>query len=149
MQIKHSRIKDTVKIVMNRNFILHGAMFMALAVALGAFASHGLSALSEQSLHLFRLGVQYQIYHAIGLLAIGIMMGQMSNKPLLLAGRLMFSGIALFSGGLYFYAVTEISWIKMIIPVGGLCLISSWLCIVWSIFTKESPRSTEDSNAKS
>ncbi len=134
---------------MKKHFILHGAMFMALAVALGAMASHGLSSLSEHALHLFRLGVQYQIYHAIGLLAIGIMIGQLANRPLFLAGRLMFFGIILFSGGLYFYAITEISAIKFIIPIGGVCLILSWLCIVWSIFSKAEPQAPEDKNADS
>ncbi|WP_251358842.1 DUF423 domain-containing protein [Kangiella sp. TOML190] len=121
---------------MNKHFVLHGAMFMALAVALGAMSSHGLAALSEHSRYLFQLGVQYQIYHAIGLLAIGIMAAQLANKPLLIAGRLMFFGIILFSGGLYFLAVTELSFLKFVIPIGGICLIASWLCIVWSIFSK-------------
>ncbi len=121
---------------MNKHFILHGAMFMAIAVALGAMASHGLKSLSDSSLYLFRLGVQYQIYHAIGLIAIGIMIGQLPNKPLILAGRLMFFGIILFSGGLYLFAISGVEATKLIIPVGGFCLIGSWLCIVWSIFSK-------------
>ncbi|NVJ64875.1 MAG: DUF423 domain-containing protein [Gammaproteobacteria bacterium] len=121
---------------MKKHFILHGAMFMAIAVALGAMASHGLKSLSESSLHLFQLGVQYQIYHAIGLIAIGIMLAQLPNKPLYIAGWLMFFGIIFFSGGLYFFAITGNSAIKFIIPIGGLCLIGSWLSIVWSIFSK-------------
>lgn len=121
---------------MNKHFILHGAMFMALAVAFGAMSSHGLKYLSESSLYLFQLGVQYQIYHAIGLIAIGIMISQLPNKPLYLAGWLMFAGIIFFSGGLYFLAITGIDAIKFIIPLGGLSLIASWLCIVWSIFSK-------------
>lgn len=122
--------------LMKKHFILHGAMFMAIAVALGAMASHGLKSLSESSLHLFQLGVQYQIYHAIGLIAIGIMLAQLPNKPLYIAGWLMFFGIIFFSGGLYFFAITGNSAIKFIIPIGGLCLIGSWLSIVWSIFSK-------------
>ncbi len=120
---------------MNKHFIFHGAMFMALAVALGAMASHGLQSLSENSLRLFNLGVQYQIYHAIGLIAIGIMIAQLPHPKLFFAGRLMFFGIILFSGGLYLYAITDYSPIKYIIPIGGLFLIGSWLGIIWSIFS--------------
>lgn len=120
---------------MNKNFVISGAVLMALAVALGALASHGLQFLSESSLRLFRLATQYQIYHAIGLIAIGIMISQNPHPKLYFAGNLMFFGILLFSGGLYAYALTDISFIKYIIPIGGLGLIGSWLAIVWSIFS--------------
>lgn len=119
---------------MDKKFILHGAMFMALAVALGAMASHALeSKLSPASMHLFELGVRYQIYHAIGLLAIGLMAKQFDNPKTKLAGWLMFFGIIGFSGGLYFYALTDIGLFRKIIPVGGLCLIASWLALMWSV----------------
>lgn len=126
---------------MKKHFILHGAMFMAIAVALGALSSHGLSHLSSAALELFQLGVQYQIYHAIGLLAIGLLAQNFSNKPLTIAGTLMFIGIVGFSGGLYFYALTSNDVIKFIIPIGGVCLILSWLFIIWAIFAKQDPAS--------
>lgn len=122
---------------MKKNFILHGAMFMALGVALGAYASHGLKALSPESLYLFRLGVEYQIYHAIGLIAVGLMADKMDSKKIAYAGGLMFAGIVFFSGGLYFFALTEIAAVKYLIPVGGLCLIASWLMIIWAIFSQK------------
>lgn len=110
---------------------------MALGVALGAYASHGLKGISAESLYLFRLGIEYQIYHAIGLLAVGLMADKFASKKINYAGWLMFTGIVLFSGGLYFFALTEISWVKHIIPVGGLSLIASWLMIIWAIFSKK------------
>lgn len=124
---------------MKKNFLLHGAMFMALAVALGAVGSHALSTqLTEKSMHLFNLGINYQVYHAIGLLTIGIVFSQFPNKKTLLAGWLMFAGIISFSGGLYFYAITQQEWVRSIIPVGGLLLISSWLALIWAIFSRQS-----------
>jgi len=124
---------------MKKNFLLHGAMFMALAVALGAVGSHALSAkLTEKSMHLFNLGVNYQVYHAIGLLAIGIVFSQFPNKKTLLAGWLMFAGIIGFSGGLYFYAITQQEWVRSIIPAGGLLLISSWVALIFAIFSRQS-----------
>ncbi len=129
---------------MKKHFILHGAMFMALAVILGAISSHGLNSLSDSALNLFQLGVQYQIYHAIGLIAIGIMMNQAPHEKLQFAGRLMFIGIVCFSGGLYAYALSGITMIKYIIPVGGLCLIASWLSVVWAIFSKNKGVRSDD-----
>lgn len=122
---------------MKKNFLLHGAMFMALAVALGAIGSHALSnKLTEKSMHLFNLGVNYQVYHAIGLLAIGIIFAQYPNKKTVCSGWMMFAGIVGFSGGLYFYAITQEEWVRSIIPVGGVLLISSWIALIWAIFGK-------------
>ncbi|AOE49005.1 membrane protein [Kangiella sediminilitoris] len=116
---------------------------MALAVALGAAGSHVLSAkLTENSLRLFTLGVNYQIYHALGLLAIGMIFDQYPNRKTVISGWLMFVGIIGFSGGLYFYALTLSEWVRSIIPVGGLLLISSWLVLILAIFTK--PTKTYD-----
>ena len=123
---------------MKKNFLLHGAMFMALAVALGAIGSHMLSnKLTDGSMHLFNLGVNYQVYHAIGLIAIGIVFAQFPNKKTLLAGWLMFGGIIGFSGGLYFYAITQLEWVRSIIPVGGVLLILSWIALILAIFSKQ------------
>ncbi|MBV34812.1 MAG: hypothetical protein CMP47_05060 [Rickettsiales bacterium] len=123
---------------MKKNFLLHGAMFMALAVALGAIGSHALSSkLTEKSMYLFNLGVNYQVYHAIGLLAIGIIFAQFPNKKTLFSGWMMFVGIVGFSGGLYFYAITQEEWVRSIIPVGGVLLISSWIALIWGIFGKQ------------
>ncbi|WP_223670673.1 DUF423 domain-containing protein [Kangiella shandongensis] len=123
---------------MKRNFLLHGAMFMALAVALGAVGSHALSAkLTDDAMHLFNLGVNYQVYHAIGLLAIGMVFAQFPNKKTVVAGWMMFAGIIGFSGGLYFYAITQQEWVRSIIPVGGVLLIGSWLALILAIFTRQ------------
>lgn len=123
---------------MKRNFLLHGAMFMALAVALGAVGSHALSnKLTDDAMHLFNLGVNYQVYHAIGLLAIGIVFAQFPNSKTVVAGWMMFAGIIGFSGGLYFYAITQLEWVRSIIPVGGLLLIGSWIALILAIFTRQ------------
>lgn len=110
---------------------------MALAVALGAAGSHALTTmLNERSMDLFELGVNYQIYHALGLLAIGIIYSQFSNKKTIIAGWLMFIGVIGFCGGLYLYAITQEEWVRSIIPVGGVLLISSWIALILAIFSK-------------
>lgn len=121
---------------MKKHFILHGTMFMAIGVALGAIGSHALS-LSSNMQRLFELGVQYQIYHALGLLAVGLMSGYLANRKGELAGWLMFAGIVGFSGGLYFYALTGNELIRKVIPLGGSLLILSWLVFFWAVIASK------------
>ncbi|AUD79724.1 DUF423 domain-containing protein [Kangiella profundi] len=121
---------------MKKHFILHGAMFMALGVALGAVGSHAIQ-LSSDMQRLFELGVQYQIYHALGLLAVGLISGYLANTKGELAGWLMFAGIVGFSGGLYFYALTGNELIRKVIPLGGSLLIISWLVFFWAVLTSK------------
>lgn len=111
-------------------------MFMALGVALGAIGSHALT-LSSDMQRLFELGVQYQIYHALGLLAVGLVSGFLASRKAELAGWLMFAGIVGFSGGLYFYALTGNELIRKVIPLGGSLLIFSWLVFCWAIFASK------------
>ena len=58
---------------MNRSYIILGALFAGLGVALGAFGAHGLRDITadEKILHGFETGVEYQVYHALALLALG------------------------------------------------------------------------------
>ncbi|HEY9031826.1 MAG TPA: DUF423 domain-containing protein [Kangiella sp.] len=121
---------------MKKHFILHGTMFMALGVALGAVGSHALSLNSDMQ-RLFELGVQYQIYHALGLLAVGFVSGFIAHGKGELAGWLMFAGILGFSGGLYFYALTGNDLIRKVIPLGGSLLIISWLVFFWAVLVSK------------
>lgn len=121
---------------MKKHFILHGTMFMALGVALGAVGSHTLSLNSDMQ-RLFELGVQYQIYHALGLLAVGFVSGFIAHGKGELAGWLMFAGIVGFSGGLYFYALTGNDLIRKVIPLGGSLLIISWLVFFWAVLVSK------------
>jgi uncharacterized membrane protein YgdD (TMEM256/DUF423 family) len=98
-----------------------GSALMFLAVALGAFAAHGLKArLSPEMLTIFETGVRYQVYHALGLFALAATRGP--NK----AGWCFVAGIALFSGSLYLLALTGIRKLGMITPIGGLFFLAGW-----------------------
>lgn len=127
---------------MKKHFLLHGAMFMALGVALGAMGSHALRLPADMQ-RLFELGVQYQIYHALGLLAVGLVSGYLANRRGELAGWLMFAGIIGFSGGLYFYALTGSELIRKVIPLGGSLLIISWLVFFWAVFASKAENNNQ------
>ncbi len=106
--------------------LLAGALLAALGVLLGAFGAHGLrAALSAEALGWWQTGVQYQMWHAIGLVAIGAarLPGTRFSVWLLALGTLI------FSGSLYVLALTGMRWLGMVTPVGGVLMIAGWVCL--------------------
>jgi len=112
--------------------LLSFAAFSAmLSVMLGAFAAHGLkSKLSENLLNTFQTGVQYQMYHSLGIILLVIMYRQMPQSLLIFSAGFMFAGIVLFSGSLYMLAITQIKWFGPITPLGGVCFIIGWALLI-------------------
>ncbi len=109
-------------------FMMLGAVNGFLSVALGAFGAHGLRGrISDHLLTVFHTGVQYQMYHALALLFIG--MWAAKNPQLRYpgwSGGLLLAGIVLFSGSLYLLALTGTRSFGMITPLGGICFLSGW-----------------------
>lgn len=116
-------------------FAMLGAINMALGVILGAFGAHALKArLSPEMLNVFQTGVQYHIYHALGLLMVAALLIPYPNAGgLRTGGWILLAGIALFSGSLYLLALTGIRWFGPITPVGGACFIIGWIWIFWAV----------------
>jgi uncharacterized membrane protein YgdD (TMEM256/DUF423 family) len=115
--------------MVQKAFLLIGAVAAALAVALGAFGAHALKArLAPDLLTVYHTAVQYHFYHALGLILIGLAAGQMVGSVWLkAAGWTMLAGIVLFSGSLYVLATTGYRWLGAITPVGGLAFIAGWI----------------------
>lgn len=119
-------------------FISTAATLAGLAVALGAFASHGLKAkLDHHALEIFETGARYQMYHALGLLLVGLLAGRASapSNFLTFAGIAFIIGIALFSGSLYALSLSGIKILGAITPIGGAAFLAGWLCLAiagWS-----------------
>ena len=112
-------------------FLVFSALFGFFAVALGAFAAHGLKTrLTAESLAAFHTGVQYQMYHALALLAL-VGVGQwLGGKPLFhWAGGFWVLGVFLFSGSLYALALGGPRWLGPVTPLGGLCFLLGWACL--------------------
>lgn len=102
-----------------------------LSVAIGAFGAHALRARLEPArIVTFETAVQYHMLHALALLAAAALMGRVQSQNLLLAsGWLFAAGIFLFSGSLYALAITGITWLGAITPLGGVAFIGGWLCL--------------------
>jgi uncharacterized membrane protein YgdD (TMEM256/DUF423 family) len=118
-----------------RLFIALGASFAALGVVLGAFGAHALKArLSPEALAVYHTAVQYHLWHAIGLLAVGLACFQLPpNGWLKASGWLLAAGIVLFSGSLYVFALTGTRWFGAITPFGGGAFILGWLALLLAV----------------
>ncbi len=91
---------------MDRTFLLIGALAGFTGVTLGAFGAHALRGrLSPEMLAVFETGVRYQIYHALAIIATGLIAARMGGWLIVSAGWLLTAGIVLFSGSLYLLVV--------------------------------------------
>jgi uncharacterized membrane protein YgdD (TMEM256/DUF423 family) len=116
-------------------FISSGAASAALDVMLGAFGAHALSGrLSPKMLGVFHTGVEYQFYHALGVVAVGILRKSYADsKSLRWSGMLMAVGIVLFSGSHYALSLSGERRFGAITPVGGLAFIAAWIFLIAAV----------------
>ena len=118
---------------MDRTFLLLGAVFGFLGVALGAFGAHALkNRLSADMLAVFETGVRYQMYHVFALLIVAAAIGHAGPARLLtMAGWSFVIGIVIFSGSLYALAMTATGILGAITPIGGLAFLIGWACLAF------------------
>ncbi|MEZ0327072.1 MAG: DUF423 domain-containing protein [Fimbriimonas sp.] len=115
---------------MNRTFIFLGGLFGALAVGLGAFGAHGLKGtVDAQGLATWQTAAHYHLIHAVMLVVIGVLRGHTRSKAVRAAGWFFLIGIVIFSGSLYLLVTTDNKWLGAVTPLGGLLLITGWLCL--------------------
>jgi uncharacterized membrane protein YgdD (TMEM256/DUF423 family) len=130
-----------------KNTILIAAILGAVAVILGAFGAHSLSAvLSADKLQTYQLGVTYQYYHVLAMLAVGLLQrfGNPADKFLAWAGTCFFIGILLFSGSLYLLSLRDLFNIDdykflygPLTPIGGLFFIAGWVLMAFASLQKK------------
>ncbi|HSP77664.1 MAG TPA: DUF423 domain-containing protein [Myxococcaceae bacterium] len=113
---------------MMRLWLVLGAASAFISVAAGAFGAHGLrSRLSPDLLAVFETGARYQMYHSLGLLAVGLLAHFRPNPLLDGAGWAMLAGILLFSGSLYALALSGVRVLGAITPFGGVGFLVGWV----------------------
>ena len=121
----------------NQQILLAGAVFMALGVLFGAFGAHALKKiLSPDMLVVYKTGVEYQFYHALGLLLVGLLGFRIESKWLNWAGILLIFGIIIFSGSLYALSISGIKILGAITPIGGLAFVAGWICLAIALLKK-------------
>lgn len=116
-------------------YVSLGSINALIAVMLGAFGAHALkSRLSPEMMEIFQTGVQYHFYHALGLLAVGLIAHHLPDSGLLKwSGWLMLAGIIIFSGSLYILSATGIKWLGAITPIGGTAFIIAWILLTMAV----------------
>jgi uncharacterized membrane protein YgdD (TMEM256/DUF423 family) len=119
-----------------KHWIFCGALMAALAVAAGAFGAHGLKGkLTTEQLVTFETAARYQMYHALGMVLVGIGTRVQRRKGWQIAGWAFLLGTLAFSGGLYAWLFTQQKWLMMVVPMGGATFIVGWValavCALW------------------
>ena len=119
---------------MSRLFFALGSGFALIAVITGAFAAHALKTrLSPDMFQVFEVAARYQMYHALGLIAVAWAASQWSSQLIAASGWLFVAGIVIFSGSLYILSLTGVRWLGAITPIGGAAFIIGWGCLLWAI----------------
>jgi uncharacterized membrane protein YgdD (TMEM256/DUF423 family) len=116
---------------MDTTFLLVASLLGFVGVAAGAFGAHGLRGrLTPDMLGVFETAVRYQMYHVFAVLVVAAAIGRLGDARLLsLAGWFFVAGIVLFSGSLYGLALSGVSTLGAITPLGGLAFLVGWACL--------------------
>jgi uncharacterized membrane protein YgdD (TMEM256/DUF423 family) len=128
---------------MHKLFLIIASFLAALAVALGDFGAHGLKKIVDaETVAIYQTGVQYQMYHALALLALGILAERFSSSLVHYAGFLFIGGIVLFSGSLYMVASLKAmnnavpTAIRIMTPIGGALFVLGWVLLFIALIKK-------------
>src|SRR4051794_2462032 len=128
------------------NWVRVGAFLGFLAVALGAFGAHGLKARLDSlgTGATFQTAVNYHMYHALALLAVGLMNGPFrSGTGTTVAGWSFLIGVLVFSGSLYVLALSGIKWLGAITPIGGVAMLVGWVALGVAASLQTGPTTTQ------
>ena len=133
---------------MHKGFLTTGALLGGLAVGLGAFGAHSLQQATqdEKIIHSFQTAVQYQMYHALALLAVAIIFQRMPVGLTKWAGNCFVIGTILFSGSLYGITAIKLAGnttfekIGVLTPIGGVFFIAGWVFLLIAALNRSSTR---------
>lgn len=119
---------------MDRLFLMLGAISGAISVAAGAFGAHALrDKVEPRMLEVFETAARYQMYHALALLAVGLLIPRWPGSLTTSAGWLFVAGTVCFSGSLYAMALTGTRAVVLVTPLGGVLFIAGWACLALAL----------------
>ncbi len=106
-----------------------GALLAFFGVAFGAFGAHSLEGtLSPDRLATFETAVRYQLFHGLGLLALGALPRRAQR-----AAPWLFVGSLIFSGSLYVLVLTDTPVLGAVAPVGGVLQLIGWAMLFFNL----------------
>lgn len=125
--------------IIGKKSLVIGAVLGGLGVALGAFGAHALKEilLTNGRQDTYELAVRYQFYHALALLAIGLLQEKYASKLFDYAASFLIAGTIVFSGSLYILSLSGITWLGAVTPIGGLLLIAGWFALTAGLLSKK------------
>jgi uncharacterized membrane protein YgdD (TMEM256/DUF423 family) len=107
-----------------------GAILAGFGVLLGAFGAHALeNRLANDRLQVWETGARYHMYHALAILAVGLLRRRSSASELKVSATLFGVGIGVFSGSLYFLALSDLGVFGLLAPVGGAAFLAGWIAL--------------------
>ncbi len=125
---------------MDRFFFVAGSISAFVGVAAGAFGAHALrEKLTPELFNAFEVGVRYQIYHALAMLAVAWAAAHWPSSNVAVAGWLFIAGTILFSGSLYALSLTGLRLFGLVTPVGGVLFLGGWLYGGWVVLRANVP----------
>lgn len=102
-------------------------------MAAGAFGAHALNdRVPVGLLAVFETAVRYHMYHALALLAVGLLLTRHPSRHAVAAGWLFTAGILIFSGSLYVMVLSGLRWLGAVTPFGGVALLAGWVLLAWA-----------------
>ncbi len=121
--------------------VILGGLLGAIGVAAGALGAHALEThLSAEQLHTYEVAVRYQIYHAVMLVATGLLLAQHPSLAGRVAAWAFLVAILLFSGGIYGWIFSQWRPLVHVVPVGGVAFVVGWLALAgagWSVVSRQ------------
>src|SRR3712207_6254814 len=131
---------------MGRYWLFAAAVLGALGVLIGAFGAHWLQGqvkswtsdtiAQQRLLSTWETGVRYQMYHALALLAVGLLAERRPQRLLHVAGGSLLVGTLIFSGTLYALVLSGVKVLGAVTPLGGVAMIAGWLLLAGAAFRR-------------
>jgi len=117
-----------------KGWIVIAALSGAIAIALGAFAAHGLDLSTEagrKAREWLQTGSHYQIIHALAIVAVVVLARSalLNGRAAFVSQCLFLAGSVLFPGALYALAFGGPRWLGAVAPIGGTAFILGWLTL--------------------
>jgi uncharacterized membrane protein YgdD (TMEM256/DUF423 family) len=123
-----------------RVWIAVGGVLASIAVVAGAVGAHYLERVVElpaEQMKTYEVAVRYQMYHALGLVMLGLLIGRQRSRWLTAAGIVLVAGCLLFSGGIYAWLWSDQRVFIQVVPIGGTAWIVAWILIAIGAMTSK------------
>ncbi|HYG02075.1 MAG TPA: DUF423 domain-containing protein [Chryseosolibacter sp.] len=119
----------------HKSSLIAGIVFAFLSVALGAFGAHALknTLIENGRVETYELAVRYQFFHALALIASGILLKIGYSARIRTASMCFGIGIIVFSGSLYILSLTGITILGAVTPLGGVAFLAGWLFMLLAV----------------